>query len=162
MELQYRLTEKDFGTCLYMLKKKTYLITTLVGGLAVLIATIFSMWSVLPETWFIAAATTVVFTVVLYFVLKWLHTLSVKHFVRKIGKASFEGLQTLSLTEEGLLDHSSLQDTKIPYTSIKSMEENNGYIVIKSSISLIFVPIKGIENPEDTVRFLATLKSKIG
>lgn len=161
MELRYKLSERDISDYFFQLKKKTYVAGAVIGGAAVFVVLFCILQDYLPGTWPVIIGLTAVFTVAVYFLLRYTNFLSSKLIAKKLGKEFFDLVQTVSLMEDGVLDHCDLQDTKIPYNKISKIEETTDYITIKANLPLLFIPIRNIQNPEDTNAFLAELKSKI-
>lgn len=161
MELRYKLEEHYIKDYFYKLRKKSYLIGVAIGGVAVFIISFLQLQEYLPNTWPIIIGLTAVCVIALHFLFILLNRSFVKAITKKMGKEFFDSVQTISLMEDGVFDHSNLQDIKIPYNGIRKIEETTEYITIKANASLIFIPIESIQNPEDKSAFIADLKSRI-
>ncbi|MFT9057128.1 MAG: YcxB family protein, partial [Ethanoligenens sp.] len=138
-----------------------YLAGVIIGGVVVFAIIFYLLQEYLPDTWPIIIGMTVVFTVALHFLYKLLNAISVKALVKKLGKEFFDSVQTVSLLDDGVLEHCDLQEAKTPYSKIKKVEETSEYLTIKANIPLLFIPIKNILNPEDKSDFITELKSRM-
>lgn len=133
----------------------------MIGGAAIFVVLFCTLQDYLPGVWPIIIGVTAVFAVALYFLFRLTNFFSSKFLAKKLGEEFFNSVQTVSLMDDGVLDHCDLNDTKIPYNKISKIEETTDYITVKANLPLLFIPIKNIQNPEDKNAFLAELKSKI-
>ena len=161
MNIHYELTEEDYiNFNLYHIKhskmgKRSLLLQRIVTPfLYIIVAYLFSMIGNLPFlplfiTFFIVSALWVIFYPKYFYRLI---ARNAKKMIKEGKNDDLLGKHQLKMTEEGLVDTTANKETKVTWTGITAIQEDDGYFFLyNSSVSAYILPKRELDHV-DVVR----------
>ena len=162
MELEYKTTPAEYMKFNGKATWKRHLKVSLIGAAAFLAIMLVVLRDYLYFAFIIVLGVAIVYFGLIFLLLRIKIRILVRKSIKKFGIDYFNFSKKIILQDDALEIKSSIRDLRIPYCGVQIVSEDHEFISIKFKAGdMVYIPIRGILNPEITEDFLSTLKSRL-
>lgn len=162
MELEYKTTPAEYMKFNAKMTLKRHLKVSLMGAVVFLVIMLFVVRDYLYFAFLIVLGVAIAYFGLIFLLLRLKLKILVRKSIKKFGIDYFNFSKKIILQDGAVEIKSSIRDLKIPYSGIEKVIEDNEFISIKFKAGdMVYIPIRGILNPEITENFISALKLKL-
>lgn len=164
MELRYMTTPEEYSKFIKRFNIKRFLKLSAIGAavflLIMLVISGHKHYS--PKGYAVQLGIDIIYFGIIFLALRIKNHYAIQKSIKKIGLSTFNHPKIMTLGEKGLEVKSISREIKVPYNEIQSFSNDNEFITIKfKATDMVYIPIGGIQNPENKDAFFLELSKRI-